>query len=80
MGEHKKPKIKPGATGAFPYGKLDATDEGELMVQISELNGKVKVDFGKKIAWIAMSPDEMIDFSTVLMRRAMIIKTLRGLT
>ena len=40
-----KDKLKLGATGAFPDGKMNKTDEGELRMAISSANGFVRIDF-----------------------------------
>lgn len=49
---------KLGATGDFPEGKLDETDEGELQIALSSDPAQrvVRLDFGKKIAWLALPP------------------------
>lgn len=45
-----------GATGNFPDGKVDPSDEGELIFRISIQNGLVQFDFGKPVAWLSMAP------------------------
>jgi hypothetical protein len=54
-----------GATGKFPAGKLDASDEGELQMGIAydKANGVVRLDFGKPVAWFALYPQEAIEFA-----------------
>jgi len=76
MGEHKF--NKPGRTGKFQDGKIDNTDDGELNIEISTRNGNVKMNFGKKITWLAMSPEDTLEFATILMRHAMILKSQRN--
>jgi hypothetical protein len=42
-----KNKLKLGATGDFPDGKLDQTDEGELALEVCRLeNGLVRIGLG----------------------------------
>ena len=69
---------EPGATGAFPQGKLNADDEGELCCAVRIEKDKVRVDFGPKpVAWLSMDPEAAIDFASALIDKAMRIK-LRG--
>ncbi len=63
--------LKLGATGAFPEGKLDRTDEGELRFAISSTgDGLVRVDFGKPVAWFAISPNQAKELAALLMQHA----------
>jgi len=39
-----------GATGAFPQGKANEHDEGELRMAVGSGDGIVRVDFGKPVA------------------------------
>jgi hypothetical protein len=66
---------KLGATGDYPKGKLNADDEGGLMVKISTEGDTVRVDFGKPIAWIGYDPDGAIEFASKLIDHAMELKT-----
>jgi hypothetical protein len=61
-----------GATGEFPQGKLDDTDEGALKIGVAydKLNGIVRVEFGKPTAWIGLPPPEAIQFAQLLLRHA----------
>ncbi len=65
-----KDKLKLGATGAFPEGKLNATDEGELRMAMSSGNGMVRIDFGKPTAWIAFDANQAKELAALLMRHA----------
>jgi hypothetical protein len=49
-----------GATGEFPDGKIDPTDEGGLQIAIAAdpVRGLVRLDFGKRIAWLALRQNE----------------------
>jgi len=64
--------LKPGATGKFPHGMLDDTDEGELLIRISgDGNGRVRIDFGKRVAWFALdSSEEVKQLCRLLLTRA----------
>lgn len=44
-----------GATGKFPRGKARPGDEGELRAAVAVRGATVMIDFGKPIAWLAMS-------------------------
>ena len=65
-----KDKLKLGATGAFPEGKLNATDEGELRMAVSSANGLVRIDFGKPIAWVAFPANQAKELAALLVRHA----------
>jgi hypothetical protein len=69
-------ELKPGPTGEFSQGKLNVDDEGDLVVALSSENGNVRIDFGKRVAWVAFPPDMAIEFaSTIIMRAREIIET-----
>ena len=63
---------KPGATGRFPFGQLDDTDEGELgfEVRYDRLDGLVRVDFGKLVTWMAFSPEQAVQLAHILVTAA----------
>lgn len=60
----------PGPTGDFPRGKLNERDMGGLMLAIGEESGCVRIDFGEKIAWLAMPPKEALAFAAAIAARA----------
>ena len=62
---------KLGATGKFPQGKLNQDDEGELRLAVSSAGDLVRIDFGKAITWLAMPPDEAIEFGKILIKVGM---------
>lgn len=65
----KKPKL--GATGKFPAGKLNKDDEGELQLAIGVTrDGLVRIDFGKPVAWLAMTKADAAKFAGLLMKHA----------
>jgi hypothetical protein len=60
---------RPGATGEFPFGKLDNSDEGELTIGIdADIHGNVRLEFGKPVAWLAMPPAQAASFARLLLR------------
>jgi hypothetical protein len=61
-----------GATGQFPQGKVSDDDEGELRLGVAydKLNGIVRIEFGKPVAWLGLPPPQAIEFAKVLMKNA----------
>lgn len=61
-----------GATGTFSLGKIDDSDEGDLKLGVAfdKLNGIVRVDFGKPVAWLGMPPEQAIQFGKLLLKNA----------
>lgn len=58
-----------GATGRFPEGKLNEQDRGELRLAIGTQNGKLVIDFGTYLSWVALSKEEVIGFIEVLQKK-----------
>lgn len=66
-----KKHLKLGATGAFPDGKLNATDEGELRMAVSsDGNGLVRIDFGKPVKWFALPANEAKALAALILKYA----------
>lgn len=61
---------RPGPTGAYPDGKLDPDDQGELQVRMKTYCGLVRIDFGTPTTWLAMRPDEARALGACLIRAA----------
>jgi hypothetical protein len=61
-----------GATGEFPQGKLNDSDEGSLKIGIAydKLNGVVHVEFGKPVTWLGLPPNEAIAFANSILMKA----------
>jgi len=60
-----------GATGEYPEGKLNETDEGELQMAITtDVHGNIRIDFGKPVHWFAMSPLHAKKLGEMLIARA----------
>lgn len=62
-----------GATGKFPEGKLNATDEGEIQFGIAAdvRNEKVLIDFGTPVAWLGLNPEQAIAIADSLKANAL---------
>jgi hypothetical protein len=61
---------KLGATGEFPEGKLNETDEGGLQFAVTDDGKLVRVHFGKPVAWMAMGADLADQFADALKEHA----------
>ena len=61
-----------GATGRFPQGKLNDGDEGELRLGVAydRLDGIVRVEFGKPVAWLGLPPPQAIQFAKMILANA----------
>lgn len=74
-GMHKKlvaeaQALKLGATKSFPKGQLDKSDEGEIRIGITAIDGKVVLNFGKPVVWIGFDPMQAMEIGTLLIKRA----------
>lgn len=63
-----------GATGAFPKGKLNKHDEGELKFAIGHKDGNVFIEFGKQVTWMAMPPENALQLAALLTSHAQAVK------
>lgn len=61
-----------GATGTFPQGKLSDDDQGGLKMAIAydRLDGIVRVEFGKPVAWLGLPPPQARQLAELLLRHA----------
>lgn len=61
-----------GATGRYPFGKADASDEGELAmaVMVDHRNGIVRVEFGKPIGWLGIPSVQARELAAILIEKA----------
>lgn len=59
-----------GATGRHPEGKFTEEDEGQIRFGVAEKDGKVVLDFGKKVQWIAATPEQAKDLAGSLLNKA----------
>jgi hypothetical protein len=64
--------MKPGKTGQFPRGRIDATDDGELRMAIAADHGNaiVRIDFGTPTAWIGLPAKEARELAVLLRQKA----------
>jgi hypothetical protein len=65
-----------GATGEFPRGKLDPTDNGEITLGVAfdpEAN-LVRIEFGTPVAWLAMDRNQAIALARSILLKAGIRK------
>jgi hypothetical protein len=64
--------FKIGATGEFPYGKADESDEGALRMALStdHRNGIIRIVFGKPISWLGLPSLEARGLAKMLMDKA----------
>ncbi len=65
-----KKKLNLGATGAFPDGKINPNDEGEIRIAVSSQGGVIRIDFGKPVTWIGFNANEAKSLAALLMRHA----------
>jgi hypothetical protein len=61
-----------GAKGTFSQGQLNDSDEGDLVLSVAydKLDGVVRVEFGKPVAWLGLPPPQAIEFAKLLLRHA----------
>jgi len=62
-----------GATGEFPEGKLNPTDEGEIRMAIASEGDKVIIAFGKPTSWIGMGKQQALELAKSIIERAQIL-------
>ena len=67
------PELKLGATGAFPEGKLDEHDQGQLRMLLSHDDKNVRLDFGKSVAWIAMPTNEALTIAFAILEHCGVV-------
>ena len=63
---------KLGGTGQYPLGKMNPNDEGQIAFRVghNKEQAKVVIDFGKPVAWMAMTPNEAYGLSKMLRKHA----------
>ena len=61
-----------GATGKFPMPAINDDDEGELRMAVARdtVNGLVRLEFGKPVAWLALPPPEAMELAKLLLKHA----------
>lgn len=64
----KRPKL--GATGKHVADPLRSDDGGQLRLAVMNYEGKVVVDFGTSVTWVAFSARETREFARALLEYA----------
>lgn len=66
-----------GALGTFSEGRLDRSDEGDLVMAIAadKKAGIVRVDFGKPVAWLGMPRAQALGLADSLREKAAMLKS-----
>lgn len=61
----------------WPQGRIDGTDDGQIAFKVGgdAERGVVVIDFGKPVAWTAMSPQEAVQLAQMLIKHARAIAT-----
>ena len=59
-----------GATGQFPQGQLNQTDEGEIKLAVGLEGSKVVLNFGKPVAWVGLDADQARQLAGSLLDKA----------
>jgi hypothetical protein len=67
---------KLGPTGEHSEPKLNEDDEGDLVMNVGALPGKVVIRFGKKVAWVGMTPEGARNMAQGLMNMANAVEEL----
>lgn len=64
--------LEVGPTQDYPEGKMDESDEGGLNVAIGWDIDKsvVRIEFGKRIAWLGLEPAHAVDFAKAILKHA----------
>lgn len=58
-----------GATGDFPRGKLNDSDEGGLQIGVTVKDKTVVVVFGTPVAWLGMPAEAALQLANALLQR-----------
>lgn len=60
-----------GPTRDFPRGKLNESDDGGLQIGVAtDDQDNVIINFGTKVQWIGMPPEDAINFAKLIMKHA----------
>lgn len=63
-------RLKLGATGKFPEGKLNENDQGELRAALIVNQGRLVLLFGKPVEFLAMTKEQAIAMGQGLIKKA----------
>jgi hypothetical protein len=72
IGVQESADVLVGATGAYPYGKLEADDEGELRIALAtdQAKGIIRVIFGKQVGSLGLPSLEARGLGKMLIEKA----------
>lgn len=59
-----------GPTGKYPEGKISERDEGEIAFAVGVEQGKIALNFGKPIAFIAFTPEQAMEIARLIRNKA----------
>lgn len=61
-----------GATGQFPAGKIDETDEGQIRLAVAAdyQQAIVRIVFGTPLTWLGLPASEARQFAAMLVEQA----------
>jgi hypothetical protein len=64
--------VKLGSIGEYPSGKLQKDDDGAALIAITAdtPKGVVRIEFGTNMSWLALYPDQAIEFAEVIIAKA----------
>jgi hypothetical protein len=71
----KHPELRPqtgpglGPTGQFPKGQLHPDDKGELRMRLGIVEGRILLDFGTLLSWVAFTDEEALRLAQGLMAK-----------
>ncbi len=62
---------KLGATGRFPEGKINESDEGELSFGIAADHRKrqVVINFGTPVSWFSLPPETAVQLANAILAK-----------
>ena len=63
-------EAKLGATGEYPHGTTGPMDQGELKAAVYIQKGRLFINFGKQLSWLAITKREAMAFAAGLMKKA----------
>lgn len=65
-------QVEGRAKREYPEGRIAADDDGALACAIGgdHAHGRVRIDFGKLIAWFSLTPEEAVGLAQLLVKQA----------
>lgn len=62
--------LKLGPTHTFPEGRFTEHDEGGIKFAVYGKDGKVVINFGSPVSWLATNPEQAIELGRTLIKHA----------